>query len=124
MVERSSFMHQIEPGSQTEQAPPSAFLQLTPEELHGFRFLTISVAPHPVIPSFLCRYYFPFRFVVPKANALCRGGLKLMLMWTVSGRPPPAASMAVGQFFNPEEGEREFSAAMLLRSSYVQEVHA
>lgn len=53
MVERSSFMHQIEPGSQTEQAPPSAFLQLTPEELHGFRFLTISVAPHPVIPSFL-----------------------------------------------------------------------
>ncbi|XP_064993012.1 GPI inositol-deacylase isoform X5 [Musa acuminata AAA Group] len=78
---------QIEPGSQTEQAPPSAFLQLTPEELHGFRFLTISVAPHP----------------------------------TVSGRPPPAASMAVGQFFNPEEGERKFSAAMLLRSSYVQE---
>lgn len=52
-MERSSFMHQIEPGSQTEQAPPSAFLQLTPEELHGFRFLTISVAPHPVIPSFL-----------------------------------------------------------------------
>ncbi|CAL9064314.1 GPI inositol-deacylase-like isoform X1 [Musa acuminata AAA Group] len=78
---------QIEPGSQTEQAPPSAFLQLTPEELHGFRFLTILVAPHP----------------------------------TVSGRPPPAASMAVGQFFNPEEGERKFSAAMLLRSSYVQE---
>lgn len=78
---------QIEPGSQTEQAPPSALLQLSPEEMHGFRFLTISVAPRP----------------------------------TVSGRPPPAASMAVGQFFNPEEGERNVSPGMLLRSSYVQE---
>ncbi|XP_042446725.1 uncharacterized protein LOC122031693 isoform X1 [Zingiber officinale] len=78
---------QIEPGSQTEQAPPSSFLQLSPEELHGFRFLTISVAPR----------------------------------LTVSGRPPPAASMAVGQFFNPKEGEREFSVATLLHSSYVQE---
>ncbi|XP_008783007.2 uncharacterized protein LOC103702377 isoform X2 [Phoenix dactylifera] len=78
---------QIEPGSQTEQAPPSALLQLSPEEMHGFRFLTISVAPRP----------------------------------TVSGRPPPAASMAVGQFFNPEEGKRIFSPGMLLCSSYVQE---
>ncbi|WOK95247.1 GPI inositol-deacylase isoform X1 [Canna indica] len=78
---------QIEPGSQTEQAPPSAFLQLSPEELHGFRFLTISVAPRP----------------------------------SVSGRPPPAASMAVGQFFNPKEGERKLSATTLVRSSYIQE---
>lgn len=66
---------QIEPGSQTEQAPPSAILHLGPEDMHGFRFLTISVAPRP----------------------------------SISGRPPPAVSMAVGQFFNPEEGEREFS---------------
>ncbi|KAE8662906.1 Hydrolase acting on ester bonds isoform 2 [Hibiscus syriacus] len=36
---------QVEPGSQTEQAPPSAVLHLAPEEMHGFRFLTISVAP-------------------------------------------------------------------------------
>ncbi|XP_020531199.1 uncharacterized protein LOC18447579 isoform X1 [Amborella trichopoda] len=78
---------QIEPGSQTEQAPPSAVLQLGPEELHGFRYLTISVAPRP----------------------------------TVSGRPPPAASMAVGQFFNPKEGEKKFSPQSLLLSSYMQE---
>ncbi|XP_072962414.1 uncharacterized protein [Typha angustifolia] len=78
---------QGEPGSQTEQAPPSAFLQLSPKEMNGFRFLTISVAPRQ----------------------------------TVSGRPPPTASMAVGQFFNPQEGEKEFSPGMLLRSSYVGE---
>ncbi|XP_077237566.1 hydrolases, acting on ester bond isoform X2 [Tasmannia lanceolata] len=78
---------QIEPGSQTEQAPPSAVLRLGPDDMHGFRFLTISVAPRP----------------------------------SVSGRPPPAASMAVGQFFNPEEGEREFSPRLLLASSYIQE---
>ncbi|MQL80922.1 hypothetical protein Taro_013365 [Colocasia esculenta] len=36
---------QIEPGSQTEQAPPSAVIQLSPKEMRGFRFLTISVAP-------------------------------------------------------------------------------
>lgn len=39
---------QIEPGSQTEQAPPSSIFQLGPEDMHGFRFLTISVAPRPV----------------------------------------------------------------------------
>ncbi|XP_050381823.1 uncharacterized protein LOC126798805 isoform X2 [Argentina anserina] len=67
---------QIEPGSQTEQAPPSAILLLGPEDMLGFRFLTISVAPRP----------------------------------SISGRPPPAVSMAVGQFFNPKEGEREISS--------------
>ena len=41
---------------------------------------------------------------------------------TVSGRPPPAASMAVGQFFNPEEGETEFSPSALLLSTYSQKV--
>ncbi|XP_004304699.1 PREDICTED: uncharacterized protein LOC101294782 [Fragaria vesca subsp. vesca] len=66
---------QIEPGSQTEQAPPSAILLLGPQDMRGFRFLTISVAPRP----------------------------------SISGRPPPAVSMAVGQFFNPEEGERDIS---------------
>ncbi|KAG6720154.1 hypothetical protein I3843_03G046000 [Carya illinoinensis] len=75
---------QIEPGSQTEQAPPSAVFWLGPEDLHGFRFLTISVAPRP----------------------------------TVSGRPPPAASMAVGQFFNPEEGKIEFPPLSMLQSFY------
>ncbi|GKV07874.1 hypothetical protein SLEP1_g19583 [Rubroshorea leprosula] len=39
---------QIEPGSQTEQAPPSAVFQLHPEEMNSFRFLTISVAPRSV----------------------------------------------------------------------------
>uniref|UniRef100_A0A5B6ZJW4 GPI inositol-deacylase n=1 Tax=Davidia involucrata TaxID=16924 RepID=A0A5B6ZJW4_DAVIN len=77
---------QIEPGSQTEQAPPSAVFWLGPEDMLGFRFLTISIAPRP----------------------------------TVSGRPPPATSMAVGQFFNPEEGERDFSPQMLLLSTYFQ----
>ncbi|KAM2858372.1 hypothetical protein COP2_023920 [Malus domestica] len=75
---------QIEPGSQTEQAPPSAIFRLGPEDMRGFRFLTISVAPRP----------------------------------TISGRPPPAVSMAVGQFFNPEEGEREFSPWSMPLSSY------
>ncbi|KAI3716595.1 hypothetical protein L1987_67578 [Smallanthus sonchifolius] len=77
---------QIEPGSQTEQPPPSAVLWLDHKDMHGFRFLTISVAPSP----------------------------------TVSGKPPPAASMAVGQFFNPEEGRKEFSPKSLLLSMYSQ----
>ncbi|KAK6928470.1 GPI inositol-deacylase PGAP1-like, partial [Dillenia turbinata] len=75
---------QIEPGSQTEQAPPSAVLRLSPEEMHGYRYLTISVAPR----------------------------------LTVSGRPPPAASMAVGQFFNPEEGGKDISSSSMLLSAY------
>ncbi|KAJ4979237.1 hypothetical protein NE237_010017 [Protea cynaroides] len=78
---------QIEPGGQTEQAPPSAVILLCPDDMHGFRYLTISVAPRP----------------------------------SVSGRPPPAASMGVGQFFNPEEGKQELSAWSLLRSAYFQE---
>lgn len=41
---------QVEPGSQTEQPPPTAFLLLSPEEMSGFRFMTISVAPRPVFP--------------------------------------------------------------------------
>lgn len=40
----------MEPGSETEQAPPSAFFHLSPEDMLGFRFLTISVAPRPVWP--------------------------------------------------------------------------
>ncbi|XP_044502922.1 uncharacterized protein LOC123223679 isoform X2 [Mangifera indica] len=75
---------QTEPGSQTEQVPPSAIFHLGPEDMRGFRFLTISVAPRP----------------------------------TISGRPPPAASMAVGQFFNPQEGEIEFSPQSMLLSTY------
>ncbi|KAF3444504.1 hypothetical protein FNV43_RR14196 [Rhamnella rubrinervis] len=75
---------QIEPGSQTEQASPSAIFQLGPEDMHGFRFLTISVAPRP----------------------------------TISGRPPPATSMAVGQFFNPEEGELIISPWSMLLSTF------
>ncbi|KAG5527122.1 hypothetical protein RHGRI_028142 [Rhododendron griersonianum] len=75
---------QIEPGSQTEQAPPSAVFLLAPGDMRGFRFLTISVAPSP----------------------------------TVSGRPPPAASMAVGQFFSPKEGELVLSPELLLLSMY------
>jgi hypothetical protein len=39
---------QVEPGSQTEQPPPSSFLLLSPEQMNGFRFITISVAPQPV----------------------------------------------------------------------------
>ncbi|PIA26435.1 hypothetical protein AQUCO_09300024v1 [Aquilegia coerulea] len=78
---------QMEPGSQTEQPPPSAVFQLGPNDMQGFRFLTISVAPRP----------------------------------TVSGRPPPAASMAVGQFYNPEDGKRNFSPGSLLSSIYAQQ---
>lgn len=75
---------QSEPGSQTEQAPPSAVLKLEPEDMHGFRFLTISVAPREA----------------------------------VSGRPPVAVSMAVGQFFNPKEGVMEVSSQSMLLSAY------
>ncbi|KAJ8750106.1 hypothetical protein K2173_014021 [Erythroxylum novogranatense] len=75
---------QVEPGSQTEQASPSAVLRLSPEEMQGYRFLTISVAPHPAI----------------------------------SGRPPPAVSMAVGQLFNPNDGKGEISAKSMLLSAY------
>ncbi|CAD6219907.1 unnamed protein product [Miscanthus lutarioriparius] len=78
---------QVEPGSQTEQPPPSAFLLLSPEEMSGFGFMTISVAPRP----------------------------------TISGRPPPAASMAVGQFFNPEEGASALSIGTIIRSSFAPE---
>ncbi|KAL3526340.1 hypothetical protein ACH5RR_010996 [Cinchona calisaya] len=77
---------QIEPGSQTEQAPPSAVFWLDPDDMHGFRFLTISVAARQ----------------------------------TLSGRPPPAASMGVGQFFSTKEGERVFSPLMLLHSMFTQ----
>ncbi|KAL6863759.1 hypothetical protein ACP4OV_016662 [Aristida adscensionis] len=75
---------QVEPGSQTEQPPPSAFLLLSPEEMSGFRFITISVAPRP-------------------------------------SRPPPAASMAVGQFFNPEEGSSALSVGKIIRSWFAPE---
>ncbi|XP_042061957.1 uncharacterized protein LOC121805967 isoform X1 [Salvia splendens] len=78
---------QIEPGSQTEQAPPSAIFWLGPQDMHGFRFLTVSVAPRP----------------------------------TVSGRPPPAASMGVGQFFNPKDGEKIFSSYQLISSLYTEQ---
>ncbi|KAI9120798.1 hypothetical protein K1719_007831 [Acacia pycnantha] len=77
---------QMEPGSQTEQPPPSSVLWLGPEDMRGFRFLTMSVAPRP----------------------------------TISGRPPPAASMAVGQFLNPEEGKLEISPWLMLQSTYSQ----
>ncbi|GAB4854682.1 hypothetical protein Ancab_023264 [Ancistrocladus abbreviatus] len=77
---------QIEPGSQTEQPPLSAIFWISPEDMQGFRFITISVAPRPAL----------------------------------SGRPPPAASMAVGQFFNPKEGNLEFSTLSLILSAYSQ----
>lgn len=73
---------QIEPGSQTEQAPPSAVFWLHPNDMRGFRFLTISVAPR----------------------------------MTLSGRPPPATSMGVGQFFSPDAGEMSFSPWTLIHS--------
>ena len=48
-----AYVYQIEPGSQTEQPPPSAVFRLGPEDMHGFRFLTISVAPRPVLLAFI-----------------------------------------------------------------------
>lgn len=35
-----------------EQAAPSSFILLKPDELSGFHYLTISVAPRPVISFF------------------------------------------------------------------------
>ncbi|KAL2624469.1 hypothetical protein R1flu_008714 [Riccia fluitans] len=40
---------------------------------------------------------------------------------TVSGRPPAAASMAVGQFYNPKEGKMVLSPWWLLTSTYRQQ---
>uniref|UniRef100_A0A7I4AUK2 GPI inositol-deacylase n=1 Tax=Physcomitrium patens TaxID=3218 RepID=A0A7I4AUK2_PHYPA len=40
---------QIEPGGPGEQASPSGVLQLSPSELSGFRYLTVSVAPTPTL---------------------------------------------------------------------------
>jgi len=39
---------QTEPGGTPEQVSPTGLLQLSPSELKGFRFLTISIAPLPV----------------------------------------------------------------------------
>jgi len=41
---------------------------------------------------------------------------------TISGRPPPAASMAVGQFFNPVEGASALSTGRIIRSRFAPEV--
>ncbi|XP_060196012.1 uncharacterized protein LOC132625198 isoform X2 [Lycium barbarum] len=75
---------QVEPGTQTEQAPPSAVFWLHPEDMRGFKFLTISVAPRLAL----------------------------------SGRPPPATSMGVGQFFKPEDGETVLSSGSLIGSMF------
>lgn len=42
------FLEQTEPGGQTEQAPPSGVLRLSPTDMAGFKFLSVSVAPRPV----------------------------------------------------------------------------
>ncbi|EFJ30370.1 hypothetical protein SELMODRAFT_145414 [Selaginella moellendorffii] len=75
---------QAEPGGQSEQASPSGILRLSADDLEGFRYITISVAPRP----------------------------------TVVGRPPPAASMAVGQFIDPRDGSAFLSAWSILSSTY------
>ena len=41
---------------------------------------------------------------------------------TLSGRPPPATSMGVGQFFKTKEGERVFSPWTLVHSMFSQKV--
>lgn len=47
-----------------------------------------------------------------------------MCAQTISGRPPPAASMAVGQFLNPEEGKIDLSPWWMLQATYSQKVVA
>ncbi|KAM7260013.1 hypothetical protein ACFE04_015754 [Oxalis oulophora] len=56
---------------------------MTLEDMRGFKFMTVSVAPRP----------------------------------SVSGGPPPAPSMAVGQFFDLEEGKRDSSPQFMLLST-------
>ncbi|MQL80925.1 hypothetical protein Taro_013366, partial [Colocasia esculenta] len=58
----------------------------------------------------------------PGRARLSQGWVDRPIIQTVSGRPPPAASMAVGQFFDPKEGEVELSPALLLRAIYNEEV--
>lgn len=55
---------------------------------------------------------------VKKSFKLRLYGIWLCGYQTVSGRPPPAASMAVGQFFSPKEGELVLSPESLLLSMY------
>lgn len=45
-----------------------------------------------------------------------------LYLQTVSGRPPPATSMGVGQFFNPKDGEQVFPHHWLIHSSYLEKV--
>lgn len=42
---------QTEPGGTPEQVSPTGLLQLSPSELKGFRYLTVSVAHLPVCGS-------------------------------------------------------------------------
>lgn len=42
---------------------------------------------------------------------------------TVSGRPPPAVSMAVGQFFNPDAGRVKISPWSMLLPKYYNDVN-
>ncbi|KAI7740310.1 hypothetical protein M8C21_006353 [Ambrosia artemisiifolia] len=47
-------------------------------------------------------------------SSLLHKNISLRNQTVIFRRPPPAASMAVGQFFNPEEGRKEFSPKSLL----------
>jgi hypothetical protein len=108
---------QSEPGSQTEQAPPSAVLKLGPEDMRGFRFLTISVAPREVF-SHLDTYLVSFKFQQFLNDKKHVTEMRPSLAQAVSGKPPVAVSMAVGQFFNPGDGAVEVSSQSMLLSTY------
>jgi hypothetical protein len=189
---------QIEPGGQTEQPSPSGVLRLRPRELAGFKFLTVSVAPHPVWPcpnpfqqahisrlwrqknmtvQFFCRMFWVqasqntsvgkpadwAKVDINKRHCLAKFqcstastsdvlqadtissncGMSCMcyLLWnsmhhscwygflaeklqSVYGKPPPAASMAVGQFYNPQDGWVSLSLWSLVSTLYKKQVRS
>lgn len=46
----------------------------------------------------------------------------LVRLQSTSGRPPPAASMAVGQFYNPKDGKNVFSPWWFVSTAFKKKV--
>ncbi|OIT36811.1 hypothetical protein A4A49_06965 [Nicotiana attenuata] len=54
----------------------------------------------------------------PKENQIQNPITQTKEVGAVSGRPPPATSMGVGQFFNPEDGDTILSSQSLIQAMY------
>uniref|UniRef100_A0A453KIL7 Uncharacterized protein n=1 Tax=Aegilops tauschii subsp. strangulata TaxID=200361 RepID=A0A453KIL7_AEGTS len=63
---------QVEPGSQTEQPPPSAFLLLSPEDMNGYNFMTISVASRQTFVNYGASHLLHWLGILYQAYTLFR----------------------------------------------------